>query len=190
MAIVNGQPVYCFKKALLTIHAIALRFGTMTPPPFPIPRTSNLPIFSDNVIPSMLVHLGVIDLSTATLGLAEIFPNANNRETLDALLSLPPPAEETKGPKTKTVPKEGPILTVEQAFALRAAAIDACELIVETARNLTDEELSQHEKGGESLRWLREITLPEVDAWIWAVAKDRADYRSLPRFVLTNTPYF
>lgn len=164
----------------------------MSPPPFAIPRTANLPIFSDNVIPSLLVHLGVIDLSTSkpSLGLAKIFPDANNPETIQALLSLPPSSEEPKGSKTKTVPKEGPILTVEQAFALRAAAIDACELIVETARNLTDEELSKHEKDGESLKWLREITLPELDAWIWAVAKDRADYRRLERFVLTNTPYF
>ena len=167
----------------------------MTPPPFPIPRTENIPIFSDNVIPSMLVHLGVIDLSTSkpSLGLTKIFPDASNPETLTSLLSHPEPADtpkEPKGTKTKAVPKEGPILSVEQAFALRAAAIDACELIVQTARNLTDDEISQKEKDSVSLKWLKEITLPELDAWIWAVAKDRPDYRKLERFVLTNTTYF
>ncbi|CAL1708253.1 unnamed protein product [Somion occarium] len=192
MALVEGEPVYCFKKALLTMHAIALRFGSATPHPFPIPRTAHLPIFSDNVIPSLLVHLGVIDLSTSksSLGLSSIFPEVN-KENIDALLdALPPPSEESKGNRAETVLKEGPILTVEQAFALRAAAIDACELIIETARNLGSEELEANAKGSESLEWLKEITLPELDAWIWAVAKDRSDYRQLERFVLRGTPYF
>ena len=77
----------------------------------------------------------------------------------------------------------GPLLTVEQAYVLRAAAIDACELIVARARTL--------DVGGEvGLEWVREITLPELDAWIWAVAKDRPDYRKLERFALRNTAYF
>ena len=81
------------------------------------------------------------------------------------------------------VPDEGPLLTVEQAYVLRAAAIDACELIVARARTL--------DVGGEvGLEWVREITLPELDAWIWAVAKDRPDYRKLERFALRNTAYF
>lgn len=212
MAMVDGQPVYCFKKAMLTLHSIALRFGsssssnsTSTSPEgitstntIPIPRTNNLPIFSDNVIPSLLVHLGVIDLSTSTpsLGLTTLFPNANNPETLQALLGSAPlssPSQEDKK-KPKAVPEAGPTLTTEQAFILRAAAIDACELIVQTAKNLTDEELSALSpasvESSTDLKWLKEITLPEVDAWIWAVAKDRTDYRRLPRFALLNTTFF
>ncbi|PCH43980.1 hypothetical protein WOLCODRAFT_133053 [Wolfiporia cocos MD-104 SS10] len=186
MALVDGQPVYCFKKALLTIHAIALRFGSADPAPFSVPRTENLPIFADNVIPSMLVHLGVIDLSTSTpaLGLASLFPDAGKSETLEALLEAAPEAVgDTKGPKPKEVPKEGPVLSVEQAYILRAAAIDACELIVQAARELGA-------SAGEHASLYTTVTVPELDAWIWAVAKDRADYRKLERFVLKNTPFF
>ncbi|KAI0700888.1 hypothetical protein BC835DRAFT_1411750 [Cytidiella melzeri] len=187
MGVVEGQPVYCFKKALLTLHAIALRFGSTTTPSIPIPRTDNLPVFSDNVIPSLLIHLGVIDLSTSlpSLGLASLFPEASQAETLDPLLALSPTPLPTK---TKTVPKEGPLLTAEQAFALRASAIDACELIVETARNLSDDELLGRD--GTDLAWLKKITLPEIDAWLWSVAKDRADYRALERFAERGTVYF
>ncbi|KZT04688.1 uncharacterized protein LAESUDRAFT_737883 [Laetiporus sulphureus 93-53] len=188
MATVNKHPIYCFKKALLTIHAIALRFG---PPEssssIPVPRTADLPIFVDNVIPSLLVHLGVIDLSTSEplLGLSTIFPDAGKAEQLESLLSAaaPPSEPDTKAPQSKEVPKEGPILSVQQAYILRAAAIDACELIVHTAHEMAT-------SGGEELAWLKDITAPELDAWLWAVAKDREDYRKLERFVLRNTPYF
>jgi len=78
------------------------------------------------------------------------------------------------------VQKEGPVLKEEDAYILRACAIDACELIVEKAHKATEE-------GSE---WLRKITLPELDAWIWAGAKDRKDYRDLERFVLRDTVYF
>lgn len=172
---------------MLTLHAIALRFGSSATPAVPVPRTNNLPVFADNVLPSLLIHLGVIDLSTSlpAFGLASLFPEANKPETLDALLALAPTTSSTP---VKAVPKEGPLLTAEQAFTLRAAAIDACELIVQTARGLQDHELSG--PAGQSLTWLREITLPEIDAWIWSVAKDRADYRSLERFVERGTMYF
>ena len=50
---------------MLTLHAIALRFKNSDPPPVPVPRTDHLPIFSDNVIPSLLIHLRVLDLPTA-----------------------------------------------------------------------------------------------------------------------------
>ena len=179
--------VYCFKKALLTLHAITLRFGSSPNPSIPVPRTSTLPIFSDNVIPSLLIHLGVIDLSTSTasLGLRDLFPGSSTEHALTTLL-----ASASHAPKTQptSVPKEGPVLTAEQAYILRAAAIDACELIVSTARLLDAKDLQG--PSGEDLRWLTEITLPELDAWIWAVAKDRADYRKLERFVLRNTTYF
>lgn len=128
----------------------------------------------------------MIDLTTSvpTYGLTSIFPEP----PIDTLLALPPPTE-LGGNKIKTIPKEGPILNVEQAFTLRAAAIDACNLIVETARRLGDEEISTR-AADTDLLWLKSITVPEVDAWVWAVAKDRVDYRQLERFVLRNTPYF
>lgn len=127
----------------------------------------------------------MIDLTTAdaALGLPQLFPDAQNPERLEALLAAAQP-EETVVAKVKSVPKEGPLLTVEQAYVLRAAAIDACELIVQYAKTL---DVSGE---AEDLSWMKGITLPELDAWIWAVAKDRPDYRKLERFALRNTAYF
>lgn len=175
--------MYCFKKALLTIHSIAHRFGgPSSSPAIPVPPGADrLPIFADNVIPSLLVHLGVLDLSTSTpsLGLAGLFPGAGG----ETLLGEAPTSADERTARERDVPEEGPVLTTEQAYVLRAAAIDTCERIVQVARGL--------DVGGrEELAWMRDVTAPEVDAWLWAVAKDRPDYRKLTRFVLRDTPYF
>ena len=86
----------------------------------------------------------------------------------------------------KSPPKDGPTLTEEQACRLRAAAVDACEMIVEAAHELA----VGKDHDGQSLEWMRDITLPDIDLWIWAVAKDRPDYRALERFVLRDTIMF
>jgi hypothetical protein len=174
--------IYCFKKALFLIHAINLRFGATSPKPFPIPSTSQLPIFADNVIPSLLVHLGVVDISSSSPLLPLLLPWVPTDETLTPLLAAAPGGDSlNESPK-----KEGPILTSDQAYILRAAAIDACELIVRSARSL-DVPTSPE---GESLQWINEITLPGLDMWLWAVAKDRHDYRMLERFVQKDTVFF
>ncbi|KAF9047306.1 hypothetical protein BJ165DRAFT_1085261 [Panaeolus papilionaceus] len=178
MSQVNGQPIYCFKKALFLIHAIVVRFGNLSPPPFPIPDTTHVPVFSDNVLPSLLIHLGVVDIS-ASPSLSTLFPGAGSSETLGTLLAIAP--EATAAPKTKKVPVEGPIITSDQSFIMRAAAIHACQLIIETAHILEVED--DH-------KWIDEMTLPNLDMWLWSVAKDRADYRALPRFAAQNTVYF
>jgi len=155
------------------IHLVNLRFSS-SPHDFVVPDTSQLPVFSDNVVPSILIHLGVIDLSSATLGLDKLFLDVD----ADALLQPAASAENT----IKGVPKEGPVLTSEQSYALRAAAVYACEVVVSTARSLaiTDQKSS----------WVNSITLPELDGWLWAGAKDRVDYRRLGRFSLTDTEFF
>ncbi|KAL1682673.1 hypothetical protein EV122DRAFT_259053 [Schizophyllum commune] len=172
----DGEPIYCFKKALFLIHSVVVRFGCLNPPPFPVPDTSNLPIFSDNVIPSMLVHLGVIDLSASAL--QHVFPNARSKETIDALLAAPP---EGKPQPSTEPPEEGPQVTAREGYILRAAAIDACEVAVKVAREL---------EVPKDLEWINQLTLPDLDAWLWAGAKDRVDYRSLPRFMERNTVFF
>lgn len=172
--------VYVFKKALFLIHAIVLRFATSKA--VPLPETSTLPVFSDNVLPSMLVHLGVIDLSECTVGsLKGIF--LDSKDQLNAFLSSGPVPSEAAG-ANKAPPKEGPHLSKEEAYVLRASAVDACELIVGAARVI---EVPEDE---EKQAWLRNINLPQLDGWLWAVAKDRLDYRSLERFVETSTVFY
>lgn len=166
--------MYIFKKALFLLHGIQQRFSNEGD--IPIPDSSHLPIFSDNVIPSMLVHLGIIDLSGAKLSpLSGRFKVHSNLSTLlDTVPGL-------SGNKMKGhVPQEGPVLTESDAYILRASAIDACDIMAEEARKIE----------GDEFAWLRNITLPEIDAWLWAGGKDRPDYRELERFVLRNTAFF
>jgi len=175
MAVVDGQRIFCFKKALFLIHAISVRFGSADPPPFPVPSTSrDLPVFSDNVLCSMLVHLGVIDISQSPQ-LLSVFPHAGSPPRLQTLLATAAP-----GTGAKFLPNDGPILSANQAYILRAAAIDACELIVTVARALDEP----------ALGWLKDMQLASLDRWIWSVAKDRPDYRELERFVLRDTVFF
>jgi hypothetical protein len=175
---------------MILVHGAHLRFGQLDPPPFPVPDTSNLPIYADNVIPSMLVHLGALDLSQAKLSLSSAFPNAGHESTLATLLAKAPKPEAvgnvevTGSSAAKRNVEDGPVLSEEQAFALRAAAIDVCEYMVNLAKNMDGAKISQDNA------WLRNITLPEIDAWLWAVAKDRPDYRALDRFVLRDTVFF
>lgn len=183
--------MYCFKKALFLIHGVTLRFGSYSPPPFSLPDTTKVPIFTDNVIPSLLIHLGVLNLSGAKDAvLRSTFPGAANDANVNMLLTVPkdmPEIGTTMAPGTrleKVPPKEGPILTSSQAYILRAAAVDACEKIVEYAHQLDETSLPDDQK------WIKGITLPELDVWLWAVAKDRSDYRELERFVLRDTVFF
>jgi hypothetical protein len=172
--------IYCFKKALFLIHAVRIRFGAISPPPFPIPSTTSSPVFADNVLPSMLIHLGVIDLSGSP-SLSSLFPGAGSDHKLKTLLEVP----DSKA-VNPTVLKEGPVLTTDQAYILRAAAIDACQLIAESAHKVDGSWMPNDQ----SLDWIKGISVPELDMWIWGVAKDRKDYRELERFVLRETVFF
>jgi len=217
MSIVNDQPIFCFKKALFLINAVSVRFGTRDLSPFPVPQTSHLPVFADNVLPSILIHLGIIDLSTAAPALARLFPapiatitttTTTTGSTATATPSGDPAFSSTTaplllpatpGPATKaavsTPVVEGPVLTPTQAYVLRAAAIEACERIVAHARVMSAA-AGPHDGGASTgdnkggAPWLKDVSLPDLDIWLWAVAKDRADYRALPRFVLRNTTFF
>ncbi|ELU45078.1 hypothetical protein AG1IA_00898 [Rhizoctonia solani AG-1 IA] len=163
--------VYLFKKALFLVHAITLRFqGTSG---IVVPDTSNLPVFSDNVLPSMLVHLGILDLSSGPAPLKEAFPDANNPDKITKLYEAAIPSEAKRGSPTR----KSPLLDARNAYILRAAAVDACEEIVRVARQGEEE-------------WGKNMTLPELDGWLWSVAKDRTDYRDLPRFAERGTVWY
>jgi hypothetical protein len=174
--------VYLFKKALLLLHAIRVRFSTYKA--IPVVDTSNFPVFSDNVLPSMLVHFGIIVLSqTDRESLAGQFTHDGAASA--ALLALPSLAVQIqdRGDELRII-REGPRLNLQDAAILRAAAVHACAAMVEYARNMSDSKLTKDQ------RWIKEITLPELDGWIWSVAKDRHDYRILERFVCERTPFF
>lgn len=157
--------MYVFKKAMFLVHAIAVKFGAGSG--VGVPDTSQMPVFSDNVLPSMLVHLGVLDLSGGPLCLREAFPDAGSAETAERLYTAPTSSAQ---PGAGTASHDGPALGARDAYILRAAAADACEMIVRVAG--------------------QDMTLPELDGWLWSVAKDRRDYRELARFAERGTVYY
>ncbi|KAI9458555.1 hypothetical protein F5148DRAFT_1150989 [Russula earlei] len=197
MSIVNNRPIFCFKKALFLINAVNVRFGARDPSPFPVPQTSHLPVFADDMLPSILIHLGIIDLSTAAPALARLFPApATATSAADAVAvaaAADPALSLAAAPETATraadaVPVvDGPVLTPAQAYVLRAAAIEACERIVACARDMgAAVERGGGGGGGGAPPWLKDVTPPDLNNWLWAVANDRA----LPGFVLRNTTFF
>ena len=127
----------------------------------------------------------MIDLSLSSL--SYLFPSAESEsdKSLETLFVPPLPSSHSEHDKKEPY-EEGPVVTADESYTLRAAAIDACELIVEATRTLDFNSSGESEKLG----WINGITLPELDMWIWAVAKDRPDYRALPRFVCKDTVYF
>jgi hypothetical protein len=147
-------------------------------------------VFADNVIPSILIHLGIIDLSTASPTSASLFPGAGAEPALSSLFAAAPEPEPSPAavPSVPIAIVDGPVLTPAQSYVLRAAAIEACERIVARAHAMTSEDPGPRRAGAPP--WLKDITLPALDNWLWTIAKDRADYRVLPRFALRNTPFF
>ncbi|KAN0062468.1 hypothetical protein ACQY0O_004999 [Thecaphora frezii] len=153
-------PIYIFKKVFFLYHALfslldrsSAASGGLT---LPDPR-KHLPMFVDNVIPTMLVRFGILDLSQA------------RSPTLRAWSEKQEAAQGAEGPR----------LNREEAYALRAAALYAGEKIVERARVLA-------KQGGE-LAWLEELNEVDLDGYLWAVAKDDEKLRAVPRMVELKT---
>lgn len=136
----------------------------------------------------MLVHLGVLDLSSAPGSLGTAFPS--HSAELETLLGEAQPKSDVIVSLPKEPPIAGPSLTVKESFILRAAAIDACEQIIECARSLDASNLGDCRMPQEILDRLKGMTLQELDLWLWGVAKDRSDYRRLERFSVTDTIMF
>ncbi|KAF9913436.1 hypothetical protein BX616_010032 [Lobosporangium transversale] len=59
---IDGETVYVFKKALLLASTLERRFGSSADSLFAFKDIEGSPIFADNVIPTMMVHLGILEL--------------------------------------------------------------------------------------------------------------------------------
>jgi hypothetical protein len=119
--------VYIYKKALFLINSISSRWTPRVllpgeiepedsgPVTFPIPSSTDLPIFADNVIPSTSLHSSpILPLTMSSLALLIHYSIL----TLPSSLPLPLPSP----------------LSAPQATILRAASITACARICAKAR--------------------------------------------------------
>lgn len=157
MAIVDGEPVYLFKKVQLLTLDLHLRFTKSNPELFQFYDFNELSIFSDNVIPTILNHLKIIPLS--------ITENATPRQ-VDIVQGL---QEDLR------TGRETPM---DRSYIFRAAAVDACEMIVQTAKAFPNA------KG-----FIRNMTAEQVDAYLWQMAK-HGSKRDVTRFCDANTIFF
>jgi len=172
--------IYCFRNALFLLHAIETRFGTVSPPPFPIPNTAAVCFFADGVLGSSLVHLGLIDF-TSSAQLSPLSPRTNPGTKLAGLSVLPPPQDIVRN-TPKLVKEFGVVLTAEQAYVLRGASIDACAMIIETATSI-----STDDGAGTPVR-VKDITLARLDLWARTVVKARLE--DLDIFTQQSSSFF
>ncbi|BGP01577.1 hypothetical protein JCM10021v2_005282 [Rhodotorula toruloides] len=109
--LVDDQPVFILKKALWLVTVVSLAFRTREPSevPFEVPDISGFPVFADNVLPTLLVHHSILDLSSS--------PDPALRSL--SLTDLPSLS-----------------LSTASATRLRAASIVACSDIVQRAHEL------------------------------------------------------
>jgi len=133
--------VYIFKKAQLLAANLYRHFHSNAQiTNFDFSDISELNVCSDNVIPTILNHFNIIDL---TPSLKQYFDDG--KETTD----------------------------IQDATRIRAAVVDACEIIVSRAKELGR----------------NEINLMDLNEYIWRIGKEE-NYRKLERPVFRNTVFF
>ncbi|GAA5917022.1 hypothetical protein JCM8208_001713 [Rhodotorula glutinis] len=109
---VDGEPVYLLKKAVWLATVVSLRFEGENVA-FQVPALDDMPVFADNVLPTLLVHHGILSLSSST-------------DPALAALSL--------------ADSDTLLLASGSATRLRAAAVTACATIVERAHEMSVDE--------------------------------------------------
>lgn len=144
----SDEAVYLFKKAYFYLFSLWQRFVSRLdelPKGCVLPKdleTLALPMFVDNVIPTMSAWLGLVDLKECDVPALRAWA-----EDMDQLRAS------EKGPPTGKSVIEGPILTAEEAYIVRAACLDAGTLVVKRAKELAGQRTE--------LAWLKDLT--EVD---------------------------
>jgi hypothetical protein len=157
MCIIDNEPVYILKKVQLLASDLALRFSSSKPELFNFYDIGESSIFSDNVIPTILNHLNIIPLS---------IPSDVNRRQNQIIEEL------------REDLRTGRPTIRERSYIFRAAALDACEVIVQRAKEMSD-----------GKPFVKNVTARQLDAYLWRAAK-QGETRDGTRFCDANTVYF
>jgi hypothetical protein len=154
MFIIDNEPVYILKKVQILAFDLSRRFASPNPELFNFYNIGESPIFSDNVIPTIL---NIIPLSIPS--------DANSREK--QIIEELQEDLRTGRPTTR-----------ERSFIFRAAAVDACEVIVQRAKEMSD-----------GKPFMKNMIAEQLDAYLWRAAK-QGETRDVTRFCDANTVYF
>jgi hypothetical protein len=166
-----AEPVYIFKKVFFLLFALhqrlTLRLQSNPQEKIPqVPDVSVLPMFVDNVLPTMCVHLGFVDLSEGSVLALRAWGTAAGAAATTTTTTVT--TEETEGGKKKII--EGPSLSREEAYIVRAASLDAGRVAVERAHARAAAASEGGRDGDDGLGWLADMTeadlgksLPSID---------------------------
>src|SRR5271155_2352712 len=157
MAVVDGESVYLFKKIQLLTQDLYERFSKSQPELFNFYDIDQLTIFSDNVIPTVLHHLSIIRLD---------IPDDGTPRQIGIIKGL---QEDLR---------TGRETTEERSYVFRAAAVDACEIIVATAKSVPH-----------APQFLKNMTAEQIDAYLWQLPK-KGELRDIIRLSDPNTVFF
>ncbi|KAK0523419.1 hypothetical protein OC835_006267 [Tilletia horrida] len=165
----NKEPVYLFKKAFFLLFALRVRLAKISAD-LKVPDIASLPMFVDNVIPTMLVHYKILQFGPSAPESLRSWAQAAQAEQ---------PSSSDAGAPAKAPPTEGPLLSKEDAYRVRAAALDAGTVVVARMQSII--------QNNANLAWLSTASEVDLDGYLWAVAKDDPKLRKVPRLVERGT---
>ncbi|TIC07315.1 hypothetical protein E3Q16_00556 [Wallemia mellicola] len=118
----DNVQIKLYKKALILVETISIELRGRSDVPFELP-TAELPIFSDNVIPSMLLHWGIIEIPESSSHFDETTKRAfkHDEEEYKAIID----GLEQEQQRDLGAVVQGPSLSSSQAALIRSAAVEA-----------------------------------------------------------------
>ncbi|CAO1636125.1 unnamed protein product [Parajaminaea phylloscopi] len=169
-------PAFLYKKVFFLLFSLHQRLSVGDAPrDIEVPTSGRLtpllPMFVDNVLPTMVVHLGILDLRGCTYDALQSW----QRQTDHRSRGPSPPLAQT----ALTV-AEGPRLTREEAYVIRGATLNAGEEIVQRAHVLARDD---PDRWG----WLATLDEAGLDGYLWSLAKADATLRNVPRLAERGT---
>ncbi|KAJ9474984.1 Queuosine salvage protein [Pseudozyma hubeiensis] len=169
-SITGAGEVFLFKRIFFLLHSLRLRFGEKQE--WFVPDTKRtLPMFVDNVLPTMCVWLNMFSVpAEAPKGMETMYEWVRTKHCNADL----PREKLTAGGKDA-----GPELSQDETYAIRAATLNVGRVVVERAKELAKE-------GKEGSEWLAELNEVDLDGYLWSVAKDDEALRSIPRLVFRS----
>ncbi|TKY88919.1 hypothetical protein EX895_002160 [Sporisorium graminicola] len=158
--------VYVFKRIFFLLHSLYVKFGQH--PDLYIPNTfQTLPMFVDNVLPTLCVWLHLFDQPAP--------PAPDSMHTLYHWMAHSHQHADLARDVLESMPNNmpGPTLSPDETYALRAATLNLGAALVERAKVLAKQD---------GLEWLHRLNEVDLDGYLWAVAKDDPALRKVPRF--------
>lgn len=116
-----------------------------------MPSADTIPMFIDNVLCTMLVHLEILDLSDCSVPALKAW-HTSAQEFRDKV-------QGKSADELSAVPKhvDGPRLNAQEAYTVRASALDAGRVIFGRIQEL---------KTKEGLEWLSSVNEADVGEWL------------------------